>query len=166
MTKTPPDPNAGRTLTLWRGRHPGQALPVLERLAPVQRAEPALTAVGSGHSFTHSLTQIPFIPASLISELEVGEVSGTLDKKLHWFAGQMRQLIDAKLEPIRALAIAIVINVGLIPILAAVLPWIFPQYPMIAMALAVFGGYATLACARYGFSQYMTKSSGVNIWWN
>ncbi len=130
------------------------------------QAQPALTAVGSGHSFTHSLAQIPFFPPSLIDELHVGEVSGTLDKKLHWLASQMRQLIDAKLEPIRALAIAIVINVGLIPILAVILPRLFPQYPLIPMALLGFGGYATLACARYAFSQYMDKSSSVNITWN
>ncbi len=132
-----------------------------------QKAQPALTAVGVGHSFTHSLAQIPFMPASLIGELEVGEVSGTLDRKFHWLAGQMRQLIDAKLEPIRALAIAIVINVGLVPILAAVLPRLFPHYSAwsILVALAAIAGHATVACARYAFSQYMIKSGSVDICW-
>lgn len=129
-----------------------------------RRAQPALDSVTAGQTFAEALSQVPYVPARMIYELEVGEISGTLDQKLHWLAGQMRQLIDAKIEPIRALAVAIVIYAGLVPVLMIILPLLLPQYPTITAALGVFGAYATLSCARYAYVQYTVKSANVSVW--
>ena len=131
-----------------------------------RQAQPALDSVTVGQSFAEALSHVPYVPARMTHELEVGEVSGTLDEKLHWLTGQMRQLIDTKLEPIRALAIAIVINISLIPVLLVVLPLLFPQYQMIPAALISCGAFTMFSCARYAYYQYTIKSTNVSIWHN
>jgi len=126
---------------------------------------PSLNAIDHGNSFADSLAVIPFISHGMITAVKTGELSGTLENTFHGFSAELKKIIEAKFELIKALTTACVINYGLLFPLVAILPLFISKNSTLIPTIGAIMGFVPLACARYALTQYLTKSAGVNLWW-
>jgi type II secretory pathway component PulF len=124
----------------------------------------AQSAVERGHSFADALGQVPFIPGGMIAEVRTKELCGKLELSFPGFARELKKVISAKLELIKAQAIFVIIGYGLIVPLMIVLP-VFVQADWLIWYLLVLMGYLGLVCLRMGIANYQAKARDINCWW-
>lgn len=126
----------------------------------------AKAAVERGDSFADALAKVSFIPTGMIADVEANEVCGKLELSFQSFARELRKLIEAKLEPIRALAAAYVISYGILVPLMIVLP-VFLDFDtdLLLLYLASLMAYLWLIGLRMGVGNYLRKANEVNCWW-
>ena len=117
-------------------------------------------------SFTDALAAVPFIPRGMIAAVNIDEISGTLENSFHGFATELRKLIDAKLELVKALATAVCIDFGILFPLLLILPLFVANPTIVALIIATMMGYVPLMCLRMALTQYLAKAAEVNLWWN
>jgi len=91
-------------------------------LALRQQLLQSKVAIERGDSFAETLRKVQFIPRGMITDIRVNELSGKLELSFHGFARELRKLIEAKLQPIKALTAGLVISYGLIIPLLVILP--------------------------------------------
>ena len=116
-------------------------------------------------SIADSLGKVAFIPRGIIQELEVAETSGTLDRTFSRLSGELQKLVQAKLEPVKALATAIIINLGFLFPLVVILPLFVSNNSIIILMLTAMMAYVPLMCLRYAVTAYLDKSADVNLSW-
>jgi len=125
----------------------------------------SLRSIEKRNSFSDSLALVPFIPQGMTSGINVAEISGTMDRTFHSISSELKKIIEAKLEPVKALAMYISINFGLLAPLIAIVP-IFVRDPGVAiLAIGTMMGFLLIACVRYAFEEYSRKAADVNLWW-
>jgi hypothetical protein len=120
--------------------------------------------VARGNSFADSLGAVSFIPGGMIADIHANELCGKLDRSFHGYARELRKVIEAKLEPIKALATAAVLSYGVLTPLAIVLP-IFFAAQWLGLYLMAMGGYVWLGSMYMAFTNYRLKACEVNCWW-
>ena len=125
----------------------------------------ARTLVERGNSFADALGAVPFIPRGMIADIQVNELCGKLELSFHGFARELRKVIEAKLEPIKALATAAVLSYGVITPLAIILP-VFVHIEFLGLVLFVFAGEVWLICTYMALANYRLKAADVNCWWD
>jgi type II secretory pathway component PulF len=125
----------------------------------------ARTLVERGNSFADALGAVPFIPRGMIADIQVNELCGKLELSFHGFARELRKVIEAKLEPIKALSTAAVLSYGVLTPLAIVLP-IFIAAEWLGLYFLLMGGYVWLVSTYMAFTNYMRKAAEVNCWWD
>ncbi len=122
-------------------------------------------AVERGDSFAEALRRAPFIPRGMIADVQVNELSGKLELSFHGFARELRRLIEAKLEPIKALATGWVLSYGVFIPLIVVLP-VFLNVNWLVLYLMLLMGYLWLGCLYMAVVNYSQKAAAVNCWWD
>jgi len=127
--------------------------------------ERSQAAVERGESFADALRQARFIPRGMIADLQVNELCGKLELSFHGFAQELRKLIEAKLEPVKALAAGWIISVGIILPLLVVLP-AFLKVDWLLAYLLLLSGYLWMGCVYMAVVNYSQKAAAVNCWWN
>lgn len=121
-------------------------------------------AIERGESFTDALRRVQFIPRGMITDIRVNELSGKLELSFHGFARELRKLIEAKLQPIKALTAGLVITYGVIIPLMVILP-VFLDVDWLGLYLAIMIGELWLVCLYMAVVNYMQKAVDVNCWW-
>jgi type II secretory pathway component PulF len=123
-------------------------------------------AVERGCSFAEALGNVPFIPGGMIADVAANEVCGKLELSFAGFARELRKLVEAKMESVKALAAAYVISYGIIVPLMIVLP-VFLDFDtdLILLYLASLMVYLWLVGLRMAVGNYLRKAAGVNCWW-
>jgi uncharacterized membrane protein len=122
------------------------------------------TAVQRGDSFADALRKTPFIPRGMVTDVRVNELCGKLELSFHGFAKELRKLIEAKLEPIKAYATASIITYGLLTPLMIVLP-VFIRVDWLKWYLMIIVGDLWLVSSYMAIVNYRDKRIGVNCWW-
>ncbi len=121
-------------------------------------------AIEHGDSFADALTIVQFIPRGMITDIRANELCGKLELSFHGFARELRKLIEAKLQPIKALAAGYVISVGVIIPLSVILP-VFLDIEWLPLYFTVLIGELWLVCTYMAVVNYLQKSVDVNCWW-
>lgn len=126
----------------------------------------AQAAVERGCSFAEALGKVSFIPGGMIADVAANEICGKLELSFEGFARELRKLVEAKLEPIKALAAAYVISYGIIVPLMIVLP-VFLEFDrdLLLLYLASLMVYLWLIGLRMAVGNYLRKANDVNCWW-
>jgi len=125
----------------------------------------SLEGIDQRNSFSDSLAVVAFIPRGIIAGVHADEISGTLEKCFHAIASELKKLIEAKLEPIKALATGIVLDCGLLLPLLMILPLFIADRGLVILAIAGMMGFVEAACARMAVAEYLNKAAEVNLWW-
>lgn len=126
--------------------------------------EMAQYAVERGNSFADSLALVPFIPRGMIADVRTKELCGKLELSFPGIARELKKVISAKMELIKAQAVFCVIGYGVIVPLMIVLP-VFIKTDWLTLYLMITMGYLGLACLRMGIGNYMKKACDINCWW-
>ncbi len=123
----------------------------------------AQAAVERGCSFVEALGKVSFIPGGMIADVAANEVCGKLELSFEGFARELRKLIEAKMESVKALAAAYVISYGILVPLMIVLP-VFLDFDtdLILLYLASLMVYLWLVSLRMGIGNYLRKANDVN----
>jgi type II secretory pathway component PulF len=126
----------------------------------------AKSAVERGCSFAEALGTVSFIPGGMIADVAANEICGKLELSFEGFARELRKLVEAKLEPIKALAAAYVISSGIIVPLMIVLP-VFLDFDrdLLLLYLGSLIVYLWLIGLRMAVGNYLRKAREVNCWW-
>jgi type II secretory pathway component PulF len=126
----------------------------------------AEAAVERGCSFAEALGKVSFIPGGMIADVAANEICGKLELSFAGFARELRKLVEAKLEPIKALAAAYVISSGIIVPLMIVLP-VFMDFDrdLLLLYLGSLIVYLWVIGLRMAVGNYLRKANDVNCWW-
>ena len=123
-------------------------------------------AVERGCSFADALATAPFIPGGMVSDVAANEVCGKLELSFEGFARELRKLMEAKVDSVKALAAAYVISYGIIiPLMVVVPVFIDFDYDLLMLYFLVLLGYTWLVGLRMAVGNYLRKSAAVNCWW-
>jgi type II secretory pathway component PulF len=122
-------------------------------------------AIEHGDSFAEALRRVQFIPRGMITDIRVNESCGKLELSFHGFARELRKLIEAKLQPIKALTAGFVISYGVIIPLLVILP-VFLDIDWLPLYLMVMIGELWLICLYMAVVNYLQKAVDVNCWWD
>jgi len=122
-------------------------------------------AIEHGDSFAEALRKVQFIPPGMITDIRVNELSGKLELSFHGFARELRKLIEAKLQPVKAFAAGCVLSYGVIIPLSVILP-VFLDIDWLGLYLMVMIGELWLICLYMAVVNYLQKAVDVNCWWD
>ena len=123
--------------------------------------------IDKGQSFAAALKAAAFVPRGIVAAVNTNEISGTLEKCFHDLADMMKKIIEAKLEIIKYLSAALIIDAGLLLPLYLILTAVLPQEYLLLVTLFVGSlmGYVPFMCVRAAFSEYSKKAAGINLWY-
>jgi len=126
----------------------------------------AKAAVEQGCSFADALGKVPFIPGGMIADVAANEVCGRLELSFEGFARELRKLVEAKMEPIKALATAYAISFGiLVPLMIVVPVFVDFDTDLILLYFLSLMAYLWFFSMRMGIGNYLRKANDVNCWW-
>jgi type II secretory pathway component PulF len=141
------------------------SLRAVGNLALRRQLRQSQAAVECGDSFADALRRAKFIPRGMIADIRVHELCGKLELSFHGFAQELRKLIEAKLEPVKAVASGWIISFGIILPLLVVLPAFLKADWLLAYLLLLMG-YLWIGCLYMAVVNYQQKALAVNCWWN
>jgi type II secretory pathway component PulF len=130
-----------------------------------RQLQQAQAAVEQGNSFADALRQAKFIPRGMIADIRVNELCGKLEMSFHGFSSELHKLVEAKLEPVKALAAGWIISFGILLPLMVVLP-VFLTANWLVVYLLLVMGYLWMGCLYMAVVNYCQKATMVNCWWN
>ena len=125
----------------------------------------SLKRIEQRNSFAESLSAVPFIPPGIITEISLNETTGTLDRSFHYLSSEIKKIIEAKMEVIKALSTAFVVNFGLLYPLMIILPLFIKNTPFLPLIIAAIMGYMWFLSLRMAVTNYLDKAAVVNPRW-
>ena len=121
----------------------------------------------TGDSITKTLSSVPFMPRGMSGALAAHEYMGKLEVCFHDFSCELRKLVLAKIEVVKAITVAIVLSIGVCMPLIYVLCALFPRMAfVITLGLGAVSGYVWLGSIQLAYSQFMKRYAEVTIWWD
>ena len=120
------------------------------------------------HSFAAAFQAVSYVPGGMVAAVNTMEIAGRLVPLFDDFAGELKKVVEAKLDVVKFLSTGVAINCGVLIPMLLILPSVLEgeTLKVVSFIIAAYSGYVGVCCFYGAIRQYMVKSAEINLWFN